>query len=697
MKKFLIIIGLFCGFIGDSWAECVLTESTDRTPSDEDLYPQNPYDESRMALVCETGKCEDGEVVFAKAGHYRKNTLVNKDVFYKCNAYSSRARNDRWVAIDIDNHLPACDDDISGKEGLAESLSGVTLGRKQADNLYTDICWKKYEFDNLCGVECNSQTVDKIIYCDSDIATCNRENQYKYVWRGYGYGIVGVMCPYTDPKTRDVGNYTVSMYLFVDSVDDGQSWAKLFGTRKLKNGQDLGDPKDFCIGCDAGFYSGGDWGCYNNEDKAWCNWRKHKENKNTEWKDGACNCLDSGMKWDAEKLDCVKKKGGGKTGGGKTSGKTGSSSGKTGSGSGKTGGGKIGSGSGKIGGGTTSDTKCGVKCNKKTSGKWISCDYEFFTCFDNNDDSNRVIEWQKLHPDFMVIEPCLLLDPSTPKGDNQAMSVYVGDYHNNDTVAIFNKKQDGSFVEETDLCFLCEGEYKYFDIARLNHKDGKECTNNEQLAWCNWRKVKENINTNWQNGECKCLDTGRKWSNDVHNCVPETEQSKDDKKLEQENPEQKNTNTDCVIKLEASVRCKDGSKFSKTATLSVTSEKCSLYRSNVATYLDEIAGLLCEKSGGVDNMLTDTQVKNAADNLDRFFTNAEANASVWKNAEGKFNTARLASDATAGVILGTVGGIVSANIIKKKQVEKGFDALNCTIGGQKVAGWGDEFTVGLHR
>ncbi len=43
--------------------------------------------------------------------------------------------------------------------------------------------------------------------------------------------------------------------------------------------------------------------------------------------------------------------------------------------------------------------------------------------------------------------------------------------------------------------------------------------------------------------------------------------------------------------------------------------------------------------------------------------------------------ARLASDLTAGVVLGTVGGVVSGVVIKKKQVEKGFDALHCTVGG----------------
>ena len=90
-------------------------------------------------------------------------------------------------------------------------------------------------------------------------------------------------------------------------------------------------------------------------------------------------------------------------------------------------------------------------------------------------------------------------------------------------------------------------------------------------------------------------------------------------------------------------------------------------------------------------------VADAKRTLSDFFSYANNNKSVWKDAEGNFNTARLASDLTAGVVLGTVGGVVSGVVIKKKQVEKGFDALHCTVGGQTVADWGDTFNVGLTR
>lgn len=70
-------------------------------------------------------------------------------------------------------------------------------------------------------------------------------------------------------------------------------------------------------------------------------------------------------------------------------------------------------------------------------------------------------------------------------------------------------------------------------------------------------------------------------------------------------------------------------------------------------------------------------------------------ANVWKNAQGEFNTARLASDSIAAVVLGTAGGLITSSVMKKHQVEDGFEDLKCVIGGQPVAGWGDEFRVGI--
>ncbi len=59
--------------------------------------------------------------------------------------------------------------------------------------------------------------------------------------------------------------------------------------------------------------------------------------------------------------------------------------------------------------------------------------------------------------------------------------------------------------------------------------------------------------------------------------------------------------------------------------------------------------------------------------------------SVWRDTDGNFNTARLASDSIAAVVLGTTGGVVTSTVMKKKQVESGFEEIQCTIGGQVVA------------
>ena len=68
---------------------------------------------------------------------------------------------------------------------------------------------------------------------------------------------------------------------------------------------------------------------------------------------------------------------------------------------------------------------------------------------------------------------------------------------------------------------------------------------------------------------------------------------------------------------------------------------------------------------------------------------------VWKNEEGNFNTSRLVSDSVAGIVLGTAGGLITSSVIKKNQIKSGFEDIKCTIGGQTVAEYGDEFRVGV--
>ena len=92
---------------------------------------------------------------------------------------------------------------------------------------------------------------------------------------------------------------------------------------------------------------------------------------------------------------------------------------------------------------------------------------------------------------------------------------------------------------------------------------------------------------------------------------------------------------------------------------------------------------------------SDTKAPEVFTKLDAILDEHFTKSSVWKNDEGKFNTARLASDSIAGVVLGTVGGIVTSHIIKKNQIKTGFQDLKCTIAGQDVADYGDEFRVSI--
>ncbi len=69
--------------------------------------------------------------------------------------------------------------------------------------------------------------------------------------------------------------------------------------------------------------------------------------------------------------------------------------------------------------------------------------------------------------------------------------------------------------------------------------------------------------------------------------------------------------------------------------------------------------------------------------------------SDWVNETGGFNTTRLLSDSIAGVVLGTTGALITGSVVKKNQVKTGFEDVGCAVGGQPVAGYADEFVVGM--
>lgn len=117
----------------------------------------------------------------------------------------------------------------------------------------------------------------------------------------------------------------------------------------------------------------------------------------------------------------------------------------------------------------------------------------------------------------------------------------------------------------------------------------------------------------------------------------------------------------------------------------------------VANYVGQKLDVMNKKLDLVQRQGAARERINAAVNKLTEFRLAAGKGSVWKTKEGNFNGTRLASDMTAGVVLGTVGGLVSSNLIKKSQIKNGMEEIRCTVGGQIIAEYGDSFDVGVRR
>ncbi len=115
----------------------------------------------------------------------------------------------------------------------------------------------------------------------------------------------------------------------------------------------------------------------------------------------------------------------------------------------------------------------------------------------------------------------------------------------------------------------------------------------------------------------------------------------------------------------------------------------------MAAMADAIANYPEETKKVVEKLPADLSAKILADGIIAVRDSLVAGKSVWKTKTGDFNYARLASDSIAGVVLGTAGGIITSNVVKKNQIKTGFEDVMCTVGGQNVANWGDEFRVGV--
>ncbi len=203
----------------------------------------------------------------------------------------------------------------------------------------------------------------------------------------------------------------------------------------------------------------------------------------------------------------------------------------------------------------------------------------------------------------------------------------------------------------------------------------------------------------WENEICKCPQPFYEFNVDIKKCEPITDnelQAMLDINLnvdvkENQSEEKSNCSAELLAKLE---ELKE--QFSSN--------------SEILNSINEIIDL-CD-DGDVENanilyaslkILISKEYKKSTkmENISKAIAtmkDIEANSmklTVWRDEDGNFNTSRLLSDSIAGVVLGTAGGLITSNVVKKSQVENGFEDIQCTVGGQVVAGWGDEFRVGI--
>ena len=212
-------------------------------------------------------------------------------------------------------------------------------------------------------------------------------------------------------------------------------------------------------------------------------------------------------------------------------------------------------------------------------------------------------------------------------------------------------------------------------------------------------------NGNWNDAinACDCPDD-LVWNPEKQQCEKKKQDNGDNEQPDKK-PGNNPTLSDCDYGMSVEIRCGNGKTYTEYMKFKLTNDEVdSLLGGNRDQCKGVLSKSIYEKVEDYKNKakeLCKTKIKAeleiAQSEWEAFMHSAKSNRSQWKNQEGNFNTARLMSDATAAVVLGTVGGVVSTKIIKKKQLEKGYDVLHCTIGGQTVADWGDEFSVGLQR
>ena len=189
--------------------------------------------------------------------------------------------------------------------------------------------------------------------------------------------------------------------------------------------------------------------------------------------------------------------------------------------------------------------------------------------------------------------------------------------------------------------------------AGYSRNDQKVCVPTDET---NCKNLDKSV-AEWKNNQCVCVDKRQIYSSVTKNCITNPEVTKCDKVADA-----KWTGDKCEC-IKQGYELKDGKCVKGAALVSLEQKDSRAKITSVYKKLNAMSG--------------------------------DFKVSVWKNADGNFNTARLASDSIAAVVLGTTGALVTSNIVKKNQVSGGFEDINCQVGGQTVAGWGDQFSVGI--
>lgn len=223
----------------------------------------------------------------------------------------------------------------------------------------------------------------------------------------------------------------------------------------------------------------------------------------------------------------------------------------------------------------------------------------------------------------------------------------------------------------------------------------KSLTGQQYVECTTCCKVPESI-ADWNGKNCVCADKSTIWDTDTQTCVPPTVSDEEEPEVGYTCPESiintvnqwRSTYPQCVVQIDNLISYCNASNpnASQVNTLYTQIQQC-------ISGVDADAAAAAAAELAASQAASLRRIESAVSKMNDIASGLKL--TVWRNEEGKFNTSRLLSDSIAGVVLGTAGGLITSHVVKKNNIENGFEDIQCTIGGQVVAGWGDEFRVGI--